>query len=451
MPTKRELLEEILRKMDSIEQSQSEMNTSIRELQSSQFSMKQSIHVLESLGNRSIESNLNLQLAESGLESPSSDTQNKNYINELFALFQATQNSISLSITELHSELNRIKSTLSNLENKEKLNTDKLTDLISKSSTKIEDTKSSISNLQITVNQVKNNIHGLHTSHSVVKDKLEELNISQNILKSSLEDLKPSQNIAENQPEETSSTEDIVIKLEEMINSHNSLKNQLDEMNISQVELKTAFNELPKNLDSQTSPIDMMIVDNMKTSLEHLQNTVGEIKNSIFELQAAQSISNVTVNEIQSTQNNLQNAIAELQVSNIELNNAVYEVTSSQTNLRETIAEWKVTEEQQRKSFEATQTDLQPITSQIEKCSNRINILKNYVDHIHDDIEKLFEEINTIKGHSIKNSTLLTPLNHIVPKILQIETDMNVLKKQLESNSFQATQEMIRKFDSVKL
>ncbi len=47
MPTKRELLEEILRKMEVFEQSQSEMNTSIRELQSSQFNMKQSIHLLE--------------------------------------------------------------------------------------------------------------------------------------------------------------------------------------------------------------------------------------------------------------------------------------------------------------------------------------------------------------------------------------------------------------------
>ncbi len=70
------------------------------------------------------EPDLTLQSSESGLEATSLESQN-NYLIQALVLFQSTQNAISSSITELHSEISHIKSTLFNFETKEQSNINK--------------------------------------------------------------------------------------------------------------------------------------------------------------------------------------------------------------------------------------------------------------------------------------------------------------------------------------
>lgn len=390
MPTKREMLEEILWKLESIVESQSEMKSSIQDLQSSQFNLRQSMNELEKQHNQ-LEPVLK-QLPDSEVETeieielPTTTDSQSNFLVQALVLIDSSQKAMSSSIAELHSEINHIKSSLLKQELENQANSIKFDDKLSNTYVKINETQTSISNLQKSFDQITTTINDLQNSQSI-------------------------------------------------------LNNEVNEINTSQFNLKQSFDEI-SNIETQ---IDPQFVEEVKIPIENLQNSIEEITNSIFELQAAQSISNVTINEMKELQTNLQHAVAELQITTIDLNNTILDVSTSQAKIEETITKWQALDEIKNEFADLVQKDLHPIATEVEKYGNRINLLKNYIDRLNDNLERAFEEIDTMKGHTIKNSTLLTPLKHIVPKVIQIEADMNSIKKQLESSSFHLTQELLKK------
>src|SRR5690606_36013017 len=131
------------------------------------------------------------------------------------------------------------------------------------------------------------------------------------------------------------------------------LNDEVKEINASQVNLKQSFDEI-SNIETQ---IDPQFVEEVKIPIENLQNSIEEIKNSIFELQAAQSISNVTINEMKELQTNLQHAVAELQITTIDLNNTILDVSTSQAKIEETITKWQALDEIKNEFADLVQKD----------------------------------------------------------------------------------------------
>ncbi|BDH61941.1 hypothetical protein MTP04_20710 [Lysinibacillus sp. PLM2] len=397
MPSKREMLEEILKKLESVELAQLEMSASIRELQSTQLNKKPSIGEIEKSQIELNDPTIDVQKSQHLETTPTFESQNiiiptkyENHTSKLnentILELQIVINELKKSILEINTSQQNIHTTL--LELQEHQN----------QPVTIQEQESSTTIKIQEFGEVRSSIAELKTSLSGIKETMDELQTSHQMMHTNIEDVKA---------------------------SHYDLKATITESTVL-------------NNDFNINQLDTHEIDELKATITELQNSLFEVKNSLFDLQASQKTVSLTVQE-------LQNVYSDLHASNIDLNNTIFEFNSSQNDLKEKLTDIQTSQKTMQDSIDLVQVDFGPITNQVEKYSDRINMLKNYVDKLHEDILKLFEEMETIKKHSIKNSTLLTPLNNIVPKLLQIESDMNILKKQLEANSINATHDRLVK------